>query len=83
MLFKPLKPMLLSSSSQAFDDANYIFEPKWDGWRIQIHKKDTRIEAYTRPGNCVTSKFPELVDAAAAFMLRAQSWIVKVLIEAT
>ncbi|GMA62210.1 ATP-dependent DNA ligase [Alicyclobacillus fastidiosus] len=45
---------------EAFDDKNYIFEPKWDGWRILIHKQGGRIEAYTRNGQNVTAKFPEL-----------------------
>ncbi len=64
MLFQPIKPMLLTMCREAFDDDNYIFEPKWDGWRILIHKQGDRIEAYTRQGNCVTSKFPELQEAA-------------------
>ena len=63
MLFQPIKPMLLTMRREAFDDYNYIFEPKWDGWRIMIHKQGDRIEAYTRQGNCVTNKFPELQEA--------------------
>lgn len=60
MIFTSIQPMLLTMANKAFDDENYIFEPKWDGWRILIHKQGDRIAAYTRQGNCVTRKFPEL-----------------------
>lgn len=60
MLFTPLKPMLVSMGYEPFNNENYIFEPKMDGWRILLHKEGQRIEAYTRNGKCVTEKFPEL-----------------------
>jgi len=66
MLFQPLKPMTVSVGNEAFDDKNYIFEPKYDGWRILIHKQGNRIEAYTRSGNIITNKFPELYEAISA-----------------
>ena len=62
MLFTSTKPMLLSSQNEAFNDDHYIFEPKWDGWRILLHKKGKQVEAYTKNGNCVTHLFPELQD---------------------
>ncbi|MCF8565161.1 DNA ligase [Alicyclobacillus tolerans] len=66
MLFESLKPMLLTSRSEAFDDDSYIFEPKWDGWRVLIHKKGSRIEAYTRTGMRITERFPEIQSTAAS-----------------
>ncbi|MBO7747160.1 DNA ligase [Paenibacillus sp. MWE-103] len=66
MLFEPVPPMIVSMGREAFDDDGYLFEPKWDGWRIQLHKQGGRIEAYTRSGLAVTDKFPELAEAAAA-----------------
>lgn len=54
MMFTSIDPMLLTMRYEAFDDKKYLFEPKWDGWRILIHKQGDRIEAYTRQGNCVT-----------------------------
>jgi bifunctional non-homologous end joining protein LigD len=66
MLFEPIKPMIVSIGKEAFDDENYIFEPKWDGWRILLHKQGNRIEAFTRNGMLISSKFPELKEAAAA-----------------
>jgi bifunctional non-homologous end joining protein LigD len=62
MLFTALKPMIVSTGKEAFDDENYLFEPKYDGWRIILHKQGERIEAYTQNGIVVTSKFPELKE---------------------
>jgi len=66
MLFSPLKPMLATMGMEDFDDDGYIFEPKWDGWRIVLHKQGDRMEAYTRNGRMVTSQFPELREAAGS-----------------
>jgi len=66
MLFTAIKPMLASSGAAALDDANYIFEPKWDGARMLLHKQGSRIEVYTRSGNKVTSQFPEIGQVGAA-----------------
>lgn len=70
MLFEPIKPMLPEWRYEAFDDEACIFEPKWDGWRIFLHKDGDRIEAYARSGRRVTEKFPELREAAAGIRER-------------
>ncbi|WP_369595784.1 ATP-dependent DNA ligase [Lysinibacillus pakistanensis] len=64
MLFTPIKPMLLhmGNNNEIVDDPNWIYDIKWDGWRILLHKQGERIEAYTRHGNNVTAKFPELQE---------------------
>jgi len=62
MLFTPIKPMLLQTGNEVIDDSNWIYDIKWDGWRILIHKEGERIEAFTRHGNNVTAKFPELQE---------------------
>jgi len=62
MLFSPIKPMLLhmGNNDEIPDDLNWIYDIKWDGWRILLHKMGDRVEAFTRHGNNVTKKFPEL-----------------------
>ncbi|KOS61510.1 MULTISPECIES: DNA ligase [Lysinibacillus] len=62
MLFTPIKPMLLhmGNNNEIIDNPEWIYDIKWDGWRILLHKQGERVEAYTRHGNNVTSKFPEL-----------------------
>lgn len=73
MLFTPIKPMQASWGEEAFDDEAYIFEPKWDGWRILLHKQGERIEVLTRSGQRVTDNFPELREMTSA--IRAHSAI--------
>ncbi|WP_246293927.1 ATP-dependent DNA ligase [Paenibacillus planticolens] len=58
--------MIVSIGKEAFDDDGFIFEPKWDGWRILLHKQGTRLEAFTRNGHVVTSKFPELKEVISS-----------------
>ncbi len=64
-VFTPVQPMLVSIRNEPFDDERFLFEPKWDGWRILIHKQGERIEAYTRQGNKITNKLPELKQVVA------------------
>lgn len=67
MLFTPLKPMLLSNHKVtpfSFHDPNLLYEPKFDGWRLLLHKEGSKIEIYTRHGNIVTQRFPEFIEAA-------------------
>ncbi|WCK57371.1 DNA ligase (plasmid) [Aneurinibacillus sp. Ricciae_BoGa-3] len=64
MLFEPIKPMLLTmGEKEVVDDDNTLFDIKWDGWRLLIHKQGDRIEAYTRHGNVISNKLPELQEA--------------------
>ncbi|RFU63246.1 hypothetical protein [Bacillus sp. V59.32b] len=55
--------MLLSTRSEIVDNGKALYDIKWDGWRILLHKKGNRIEAYTRHENVVINKFPELQQA--------------------
>jgi bifunctional non-homologous end joining protein LigD len=66
MLFQPLQPMLLGERTEAFDDAGYFFEPKWDGVCVVLHKQGERIEAYTRHGKRITDALPEFQELAVA-----------------
>jgi bifunctional non-homologous end joining protein LigD len=68
MLFTPVKPMLLSNHKAtpfSLTDPDLLYEPKYDGWRLLLHKEGARVEIYTRHGNVVTNQFPEFVEAAA------------------
>lgn len=70
MLFTPIKPMLLhmGNNDEIPEDTNWIYDIKWDGWRILLHKMGDRIEVYTRHGNNVTTKFPELQHVRQSIM---------------
>jgi len=60
--------MLLSMGKpeQIEEDERWIYDVKWDGWRILLHKEGDKIQAYTREGNQVTHKFPELKELATS-----------------
>lgn len=62
MLFSPINPMLLHMGQEIINDNDWIYDIKWDGWRILLHKQGNRIEAFTRHGNNVTARFPELKE---------------------
>jgi len=68
-LFIPVKPML----AEMADDADQVlgehkdgtaFEYKFDGARIQIHRKDDKVRIFSRRLTDVTDSIPEIVDFA-------------------
>lgn len=54
------EPMLPVKAEEPFDDPNYIFEPKIDGHRLLLHRKNGVARLYTRFGNACTRQYPEL-----------------------
>ncbi|GIO24795.1 DNA polymerase LigD [Oceanobacillus sp. J11TS1] len=60
MLFTAIKPMLVHPSDYIPVKANYIHQLKLDGHRALLHFNDGAIMIYTRHGNEVTYKYPEL-----------------------
>ncbi|WP_426447423.1 DNA ligase [Paenibacillus sp. S-38] len=63
--------MRAEAACEPFDDADFLFEPKWDGGRLLLHKQDGRCEIYTRSGRTVTEKLPELREALATLPVRS------------
>jgi len=68
-LFVPVKPML----AEMADDAQQVlaehkdgtaFEYKFDGARIQIHRKEDKVRIFSRRLTDVTDSIPEIVDFA-------------------
>ena len=55
-----LKPMLLSEVLEPFDDKDYIYELKFDGFRTIIHVNTKEIHILSRNGHDVTKLYPEL-----------------------
>ncbi|WP_235213769.1 DNA ligase [Lysinibacillus fusiformis] len=62
MLFTPIRPMLVATGKEIINTEDWLYQVKWDGWRVLIHKAGDRIEAFTREGNNITAKFPELEE---------------------
>jgi DNA ligase-1 len=68
-LFTPIKPMLAEMSydlEEVFAEHGGMtaFEWKFDGARIQIHKKGDNVKIFSRRLSEITSSLPELVEEA-------------------
>jgi ATP-dependent DNA ligase len=60
----PIEPMLAKSAANV-PVGEYLYEPKWDGFRCLVFRDGDRIELGSRGGNSLTRYFPELVAALA------------------
>jgi bifunctional non-homologous end joining protein LigD len=58
-----IKPMLATLIKQPFNDSNYIYEVKWDGYRIIAHKAGNSVKLQSRGGEDYSKKYPAVVKA--------------------
>ncbi len=64
-------PMLATAIDAAFDNDEWLFELKWDGYRALVTiDRDGRVAIASRTGKDFTPSFPELADLAASFSER-------------
>jgi ATP-dependent DNA ligase len=61
----PVEPML-SKSAATVPVGDYLYEPKWDGFRCIVFRDGPQIELGSRGGKLLTRYFPELVAALDA-----------------
>ncbi|WP_413450342.1 ATP-dependent DNA ligase [Georgenia phoenicis] len=64
-LLPPVAPMLAKSVKDVFE-GEYLYEPKWDGFRAIIFKDGDDVEIGSRNEKPMTRYFPELVEALRA-----------------
>jgi len=57
-----VKPMLASSTKDIFNDKAWVYELKWDGYRVMAHIKDGKVSLYSRNGIAYNTKFKKLVE---------------------
>ena len=55
-----IHPMLATAVEKAFDDPNWLFEIKWDGYRAVAFIDDGRVRFVSRNQNDLTAQYPEL-----------------------
>ncbi|HEX7424536.1 MAG TPA: non-homologous end-joining DNA ligase [Terriglobales bacterium] len=55
-----IQPMLATSTAKAFDNPDWLFEIKWDGYRAVAFIEDGRVRLVSRSQNDLTAQFPEL-----------------------
>ena len=66
-----LAPMLATLVDAPFDDPQWLFELKWDGYRaIAYIERDGSVALVSRNGNDFGAKFPDLADLAESFSER-------------
>jgi len=58
-----LKPMLATLIDSPFDDADWIFEKKWDGFRIIARITYGAVTLFSRGGKDVTKVYPQIGKA--------------------
>jgi bifunctional non-homologous end joining protein LigD len=51
---KRLQPMLATLTDAPFDDKDWIFEDKYDGFRMVATVEDGRVRLYSRNGTIVS-----------------------------
>src|ERR1700746_2798012 len=61
----PVEPML-SKAIDPIPDGDYVFEPKWDGFRSIVFRDGDEVEIGSRNERPMTRYFPEVVEAITA-----------------
>ncbi len=78
-LLGPVKPMLASHVSnleEIFEESKQVaLEIKYDGIRVQVHKKDEEFRIFTRRLKDITSSLPDLIENVK--QIKAESYIIE------
>ena len=59
-----IPPMLATLADAAFDDPDWLFEIKWDGYRVEAVIRNGRARLWTRNQQDAATYFPELAGDA-------------------
>src|SRR3954464_4006737 len=57
-----IEPMLATLASRAFDDPDWLFEIKWDGYRVEAVVRDGKAKLWTRSLKDAETYFPNLLS---------------------
>lgn len=58
-----IKPMLCTLLAEPFQDPEYLYEIKWDGYRIIAYKSAEGVRLSSRGGHDYTDKYPSVASA--------------------
>jgi ATP-dependent DNA ligase len=64
----PVLPMLAKRVDELPVDGDWVFEPKWDGFRALVFRDGDEIEIQSRDEKPLNRYFPELIEALRAEM---------------
>ncbi|HEX8412292.1 MAG TPA: ATP-dependent DNA ligase [Sphingomicrobium sp.] len=62
----PILPMEAKLVAELPDEAGWHYEPKWDGFRALVFRRDDRVEIMSKSGKPLGRYFPEIVAMIAA-----------------
>jgi bifunctional non-homologous end joining protein LigD len=60
---KRLQPMLATLTDGPFDDADWVFEDKYDGFRMVAKIEDGKVTLYSRNGKVISNNYIEVAKA--------------------
>jgi len=63
-----IEPMLATLASKPFSDPDWLFEIKWDGFRVQAVVDDRNVRLWTRNLNDAEAYFPRLLTPPAKWI---------------
>jgi len=66
-----LKPMLATLTNDPFDDPEWMYEVKWDGYRALAYLNKGRVELRSRNNNGFNEKFYPVFNALKAWPIKA------------
>jgi bifunctional non-homologous end joining protein LigD len=59
-----IEPALATSINKVPSGERWVHEIKFDGYRVQVHLRDTAVKLFTRRGNDWTNRFRKIADDA-------------------
>jgi bifunctional non-homologous end joining protein LigD len=66
MMHPDLRPMLATLTDKPFDDPDWVFETKWDGFRAVAVAAPGHALLYSRNLNDISKKYPSICQALSA-----------------
>ena len=66
-----LQPMLATLTDAPFDDPNWVFEDKFDGFRMVSEIRGSRVALYSRNGKIISHSYVEVAKALEGVMADA------------
>jgi bifunctional non-homologous end joining protein LigD len=70
-----IEPMMATLATKPFDDEDWLFEIKWDGFRVQAVVDDGKVRILTRNLNDAAMYFPRLLGAPGRWLEAKQAVI--------
>jgi bifunctional non-homologous end joining protein LigD len=64
------QPMAATQVVRTFHRDGWVYEEKYDGWRMLAYKREDQVRLISRPGRDHTRRFPALVAAVGALPAR-------------